>query len=265
MHPMLLLVFECGVIGLAAGVLGGLAGIGGSLVILPALHLFLREQSPNTHHLYMAAAMTVNIAVSLPAALRHHRMGAVRLDLMRTLLVSTLVFMVVGVLVGNMVSGDRLRLFLAGFLLLYCLFNLWRVISGTPETGREFERATRGRLLFSGGCTGFIGGLLGLGGGTMLVPMLQMLSKVELRQAIATSSAVICITSVVGAGLKLVTLGSLGESVRNALLLAGIMTPTAMVGGVIGASLTHALPVNAVRVIVTSLLLASAARLAGLV
>ncbi len=54
-------------IGLVAGLVGGLAGIGGSIIMLPALGLFLGYKTParTEHHLYMASAMTVNILVAL--------------------------------------------------------------------------------------------------------------------------------------------------------------------------------------------------------
>jgi len=232
------------------------------MVILPALHLVFGDEPGNIHHLYMAAAMTVNIAVSIPAARRHHKQKAIRTDLLATLLASTGVAMVAGVLFGNLVSGDRLKLALAGFLALYCVFNIVRLIRNSPEHAPEHERTSTANLIISGAGTGLVGGLLGLGGGVLLVPMLQALCRVPLRNAIATSSAIICMTAAIGAGLKVVTL-PLGLSPTHALALAALMSPTAILGGYIGAHLTHALPVRVVRAVVTVLLLVAAGRLAG--
>lgn len=255
-------MLQTGGIGLGAGLLGGLAGVGGSMVMLPALHLVFGDRPDSIHHLYMAAAMTVNIAVSLPAASRHRRQGAVRSDLLPTLLISTGAAIVLGVLVGNLIRGDRLKLILAGFIGVYCLFNLVRLIRNPPEHPPEHERTGTGMLVLSGGLTGFAGGLLGLGGGVLLVPMLQMACRVPLRQSIATSSAVICLTAIVGAGLKLASLPGLGQSPWAALALALAMAPTAVLGGHLGAHLTHALPLRLVRAIVTLLLMVAASRLA---
>lgn len=255
-------LLDAAIIGLVAGVLGGLAGIGGSMIMLPALHWVFGEDSETTHHLYMAAAMSVNVAVAFPAAVRHHRRGAIRKELLPTLLSTTLIFMVVGVLTGNLAPGAVLRNGLAVFLAIYCAFNIWRLFSRS-NIDVNGERTTRPRLLISGGLTGFVGGVLGLGGGVMLVPALQMLCRVRLKQAIATSSAVICVTALVGAGLKMATLATLGESWQDAALLALAMAPTAMIGGALGANLTHRLPTRMVRLIVTVLLLVAAARLAG--
>ncbi len=262
MQLSLLELGEAGVIGLAAGVLGGLAGIGGSMIMLPALHWVFGEKDSHTHHMYMAAAMAVNVFVSFPAAMRHHRNGAVRRDLLGALVPMTLVSMVVGVLTGNLFNGEVLKIGLALFLLAYCSFNVWRLMSKTGIDA-EGQRTTRTRLLISALMTGFVGGLLGLGGGVMLVPALQMICRVPLKQAIATSSAVICVTAILGAAVKMASLPSLDQSVSDALLLAVVMAPTAMLGGVIGAQLTHVLPTRTVRLLVTVLLLVAAARLSG--
>lgn len=233
------------------------------MIMLPALHLTFGDEPESIHHLYMAAAMTVNVAVSVPAATRHHRHRAIRTDLLPMLLVSTAAAIVVGVLVGNRVPGNRLKLLLAGFVGLYCIFNVVRLVRRTPEHPREAERTSRLNLVISGAGTGLIGGLLGLGGGVLLVPMLQMLCRVPLRASIATSSAVICLTAVVGAGLKLASLADLGQSARQALVLALLMAPTAVLGGHLGARLTHALPIRAVRLFITVALAYAAWRLAA--
>ena len=60
-------------IGLLAGLLGGLLGIGGSIVMIPAMTEVLGPDQ----HLYQAAAMTVNFFVVVPAVIRHSRAGAI--------------------------------------------------------------------------------------------------------------------------------------------------------------------------------------------
>lgn len=258
-------------IGLVAGLLGGLAGIGGSLFILPALHIAFGpslfgepEGRPEIHHMYMAAAMTVNIAVSLPASIQHHRAGAVRVPFLRYLLPASVAAILVGVSVSNLFRGDALRFILAVFLLLYCGWNL-RLIARPRRrkfTGEgRVERAGPARLVSSGAATGLAGGILGLGGGFLLVPLLQIVCNVRLKNAIATSSAVICVTAAVGATLKIVTLPEHGESIADAALYAALMTPTAILGALAGARLVHVMPVVTVRIIITALIFAAATRL----
>ncbi len=247
-------------LGVIAGLLGGLAGVGGSMVMLPGLHMIFGDEPASVHHLYMASAMTVNVAVAFPAAIKHHRAKAVRTDLLPVLIGTTLAGIVAGVLVSNQVNGNVLRYLLAAFIFSYCAMNLRRIISGHQEHVAGASPSTR-HLAISGAVTGFVGGLLGLGGGVLLVPMLQILCRLPLRQSIATSSAVICITAVAGAGLKLGTLHEHSQSWAWALLLAALMAPTAIVASLVGAGLTHSLPVKTVRAVITVLLMVVAVRL----
>jgi uncharacterized membrane protein YfcA len=91
--------------------------------------------------------------------------------------------------------------------------------------------------------------------------MLQVLCRLPLRQSIATSAAVICVTAPIGAGVKIATLHTHQRSIGDALLLAALMAPTAVIGSRIGAGLTHSLPIRGVRFAVTLLLFVAALNL----
>ncbi len=254
-------------LGFLAGALGGLAGVGGSMLMLPGLHFLLDRPgiSPEVHHLYMAAALVTNIFVALPAAIQHGRAGAVRRDLVPTLLISSMTVIVVGVLLSNVIKGDSLRLGLACFIAAYCVFNVWRVFRKTADPAAGTGKPSTGSLWCYGGATGLIGGLLGLGGGVLLVPVLQILGRVGLRESIATSSSVIWLTALVGATLKVATIGGLGFSILEVGKLVACLAPTAVVGSIIGAKLTHALPLTAVRLAITGVLIVAALKLADLI
>ncbi|MFG0284306.1 MAG: sulfite exporter TauE/SafE family protein [Phycisphaerales bacterium JB039] len=252
-------------IGLAAGLLGGLAGVGGSMVMIPGLALTLRDPDPGSaQHVYMGAAMMVNIIVALPAAVRHHKAGAVRFDAVRIILPVMMVTIIAGVLVSNRIHGERLRQFLAIFIAGYSVYTILRLLRKHPEPTAAHERVTGGRLGAIGGITGLIAGLLGIGGGVLMVPMLQVFCRLPIRNAIAVSSAVMVMSAVIGASLKVATLGpEHGRSALEAFWLAAAMAPTAFVGAWMGASLTHRLPLVAVKLAVAALLLVVAAKLAG--
>jgi uncharacterized membrane protein YfcA len=253
-------------IGVTAGVLGGLSGIGGSLVMLPALAILLHDPEPDSaQHLYMAAAMCVNVLVAVPATIRHHRARVVRVDLVRYLLPAMLLAIVAGVLLSNQVRGTHLRHVLAAFIAAYCVKNLALLALGRREAFAGRERAGPARLVPIGAFNGVVAGLLGIGGGVLMVPMLQVFCRVPVRQAIATSSAVMVFTAAVGATVKVSTLDRHERLVVDALGLAVAMGPAAVVGSFIGASLVHALPVRVVRGAVSVALLAASAKMAGLI
>lgn len=254
-------------IGLCAGGIGGLAGIGGSLVMLPGLGLVLGYDEPDRarQHLYMAAAMAVNVLVALPATREHQKAGVIRKDIVKVVMPSMAVAIVAGTLLSNLINGHVLTRILAGFIAAYCGLNFYRIFRRHQEKGLAPEHRTpaRGGLAATGIASGLVGGLLGLGGGVVMVPMLQMLCGIPLRMAIGTSSAVMCLTGAIGAAVKLGGLGSHGQHLIDAVQLVVVMGPGAMLGAMLGARLTHYLPLNAVRGVVSVLLLASAVKLAG--
>ncbi|QYU67762.1 TSUP family transporter [Leptolyngbya sp. 15MV] len=141
--------------------------------------------------------------------------------------------------------------------------NIARAIRPRPERvfGQD-QRPGTGTLVGIGSTAGVMGGVLGVGGGVVMVPMLQLLGKVPLRLAIGASSASMILSALVGAALKFGTLGHHGQSASLAGLYALVMAPTAVLGADLGARLTHALPLRLVRVILSVLLLAAAWRLA---
>lgn len=251
-------------IGLTAGILGGLAGIGGSMIMLPGLALLLGYHDPqhSEQHVYMAAAMCVNVLVSIPAAWRHARAGVVRTDLVKIILPAMAVAIIVGVLLSNRFDGWFLMLLLAVFISAYSFVNLWRLVRRRPPNTGDDERSSSPRLVGIGAAAGLIGGLLGLGGGVVMVPMLQVFARVPLRQCIGTSSSIMWLTAIIGAVMKLATLGQVGHAADEALWLVLAMGPAAVLGGMLGATLVHKLPLNVVRGAVAVLLLIAAIRIA---
>ena len=113
-------------------------------------------------------------------------------------------------------------------------------------------------------------GLLGIGGGAIAVPVAQVVCRLPLRQCIGASAAVMCLTAGVGAALKLGTLsdvttetGALADW-KIAAAIVACLAPMALLGGFIGAGLTHRLPLREIRIVFSVVLLVVAARLSGL-
>ncbi len=259
-------IILAGLIGLAAGVVGGLSGIGGSMVMLPGLAIVFGYAGDPTHgrqHLYQAAAMAVNVVVAGAAAMEHHRAGTVRRDLVVGLLPAMAAGMIAGVLISNQVDGRTLARILAAFIACYCLYSLWRALLPHHDDPRGPERTSRVKTSIVGSLAGLVGGLVGLGGGVVTVPALQVLERIPLRQAISASAATMWMTALIGSAIKLGSLPSLGQSPVDALVLIGAMAPCAVGGAIMGARLTHGLPLRAVRLVVSLLLLLAAARMAG--
>jgi len=257
--------------GMVAGLLGGLLGIGGSVIMIPAMVWIFESvlAKPENVHQYQGAAMIVNFLLAGASVIRHREAKAIYVNVWKYLAPAALAGIALGV------GISRLRIFtgeneyymraIFGVLLVYvAAYNIWKMRSGHSEgiSAEEAERVSRATKAGVGFPTGFAAGLLGIGGGAFAVPALQLVLRLPLRNAIATSATTIFSVSWFGAVIKNSSLGSDGTVVRS-LVLAGILAPTAVIGSYIGGRLTHVLPLRIVRGAFIGLMIVAAAKMFG--
>jgi uncharacterized membrane protein YfcA len=117
-------------------------------------------------------------------------------------------------------------------------------------TGLAFVAA----LVAFGVVTGAASGLLGVGGGTLMVPFLTLAAGMSQHSAEATSLLVVLPTAIVGSlVLRRRGIGDLGLALRVGALGA--------VGGILGALLALALPGHVLRIVFACFLLLVSVRL----
>jgi uncharacterized membrane protein YfcA len=250
-------------IGFGGGMLGGLVGIGGSLVMIPALTIvYGRDQQ-----LYQAAAMVVNAVVATTATRRHAIAGAIKRRVVFRMVPAAVACVLIGVWASNHLDQRWLQLCFGGFMLYVALQEIRSMLSG--RTGGESGSPREGRLALAGvgGATGFVSGLLGIGGGGVAVPMLRGLCRLPLREAIAASAAVMLVSATAGAIAKNTTFASIdaagaGRGLSASLTLAAILAPTGMLGAWVGASLTHRLNLPTIRIAFIALMVIGGVRMA---
>ncbi len=260
------------IIGLGAGLLGGMLGVGGSIIIIPAMTEVLGPDQ----HLYQAAAMIVNFFVVVPAVYQHRRAGAINRTTVARLVPLAVLAVVVGVGVSELPvfagGGEAyLRGVFGGFLLIVGGYELYRLLPRVRERIPPATACTSGN-----GCTspigwrraalvalptGLVAGLLGVGGGLLAVPLQGRLLHIPMRVAIANSAAVISATSLIGASAKNYAYLAAHEYTMKPLVLAAVLIPTAMIGSLMGSRLTHRLPVRTIKSAFLILLILAAMRL----
>lgn len=252
--------------GAVAGVLGGLLGVGGAVIMIPAMVWILHW--PNAMHQYQAAAMIVVPLLVLPSIPVHRRNRAIWSDLLAWMVPPALLGTAGGVLLSYrpMLSGDNtiyMNYLMGAFFAYVAGQNILKLLDGQKHEGLDHQAVLAfpwWRKGAVGMLMGIAAGLLSVGGGAVAVPAQQSILRMPLRNAIATSAAAILFTGLVGAVMKNAMLGPNGQW-QTSLLLAGLLTPTAMLGSYIGSHLTHKLPLMWVRLAFIIMLLASAARL----
>jgi uncharacterized membrane protein YfcA len=266
-------VFALLAVGLLAGVAGGLLGVGGGIVMIPAMALLLGDPwGRDSFHAYNLASITASIVLSIPAAVRHSRARAVVYGMLPGILPLALVGVVGGVLLAGQLTGQHthtLKRIFGGFLegvVLVSALQEWRSARGEPHLCGSCPLPTRRTLigLIVGFPAGLIAGLLGVGGGIWAVPAQSLLLGVRIRQAIATSTVmivVVALTTSIGLSISLSRLGNDPPLHEVAWSLTLWLTPGALIGGWCGAGLTHRLPVRWLRYIFQALLAATGVKL----
>ncbi|MGY0505640.1 sulfite exporter TauE/SafE family protein [Luteimonas sp. e5] len=176
------------VLGAAAGVLAGLLGVGGGLVLVAALAWLLPGQGVPVEaamHAALATSLASIVFTAASSAFAHARRGSV--------LWPTWGWLVPGLLLGGwwgsalavQVDGRWLRWGVA----LYCVLAAAQMLLAKPRRDLGTTRAPRGPAMSAaGGGIGLVSALVGIGGGSMTVPLLTWLGVAPVR-AVATSSA----------------------------------------------------------------------------
>ncbi len=247
---------EFALTGVFAGFLAGYLGIGGGLVLVPALSwIFSRDPAtaPVAVQMAVATSLATMLFSSLSSVLAHQRRGAIEWPLVRLLLPGLLVGALIGTVIADRISSATLGTVFGVFALLIGL----QLLRGSTRTG---NRPLPGR--FSSGIVGLaigsISSLLGIGGGSMTVPWFLWHGQ-QTRIAIATAAA--CGYPIAVAG----TLGFmlLGDRISGSAML-GYVNLQALAGvalfSVLGAPLGvaavhHSKPLLAKRVFAVFLLL----------
>ena len=165
------MIFAMLVTGAFAGVLAGLLGVGGGIVIVPVLYFVLQGMGvgPTTAiRVATGTSLLVIIPTSIASVRSHHKRGNVDWDLIRR----WWPFMVAGVVVGSLVAiwakGDFISATFGVIALLVAVNMLLR--PKAPPLARSLPGLPgQGAMA---GAIGFFSVMVGIGGGTLGVPML---------------------------------------------------------------------------------------------
>ncbi|MEK7286909.1 MAG: sulfite exporter TauE/SafE family protein [Nitrospirota bacterium] len=220
-----------GSIGAVAGLLAGLFGIGGAVVIVPAL-IFSFELSgmgPESAKFAIGTSMAAIIFTGLSSSFTHYKKNAIDFEA----LYAIAPFIVIGTLIGSDLAGK------IESPLLKRYFGFLEIAVAVMMFFRLPEREERGVsaiwrwvvYVIGGLLIGTISSLLGIAGGTLSVPLLVLLLHRRTQIAVGTSSAI---------GVIIAFFGTIGFIVQGRQFLSDItfgyvMPQTALLIGIVGA------------------------------
>ncbi|MDE4304733.1 sulfite exporter TauE/SafE family protein [Phaeobacter gallaeciensis] len=259
--PLVAVAAGSGIIG---GVLAGLLGVGGGIVIVPALYfaLSLTGMEPAlTMQVAVGTSLSTIVFTSLSSGYGHYKKGAIDMALLRLWAPSILVGVVIGGVLGGIVSGQVLIAVFATVAVIVALDMILRKAQDS-DTPRSFSKPVWAAL---GVVAGSISAMMGIGGGTVCVPMLNFLGY-DIRKAVGTSAAIGFIIGVPGALIYMATgfdsegLPPFSLGYVN-LLLAAVIIPLSTTFARVGVKLAHSIPRRALRLSFGLFLLITSARM----
>jgi uncharacterized membrane protein YfcA len=259
------LIIELLALGCISGFLAGLLGIGGGMLLVPALTFIATVQGfPADYVVKMAVATSLAtiLFTSLSSVRAHHQRGAVRWGVVKLLAPGIVAGSLLGAQIARLLSTRTLALVFAVFV-TYSAVQMF--IDKKPKPSRQLPQGAG--MFGSGTVIGTLSSLVGAGGGFISVPFMAW-CNVPIHTAVATSAALgfpIALAGTIGylyAGWKLqgVPGGSFGYLYLPALAL---VAATSVVFAPFGARAAHKLNVRQLKRAFACLLFVLAAYMAS--
>jgi hypothetical protein len=227
------------ILALVSGLFGGLVGLGGGLVLVPLLTLFLGVPITTA----IPASQVAVVATAMGGTGRYLREGQVDLGLVMRAALVTMVGAMVGARLGVLVPVRVLEISFA-MLIFVVAAKLFRRRRETEPAGSP-QVAKAGFLFMA---AGLVAGMLGVGGGILNVPAIRLALRRPMITAVAASSMMIAFTGAAGAAVY-ARAGHLDWR------LAMACTTGAFVGGLWGAHLGSRLSSATLQTIFTVIIL----------
>jgi len=265
MNSMLLLL----VMGVGAGVLGAILGIGGGMIITPVLTIMMGLDIKYA----IGASIISVIATSSGSTIAYLKDDMLNLRVAMFLEIATTVGAIMGALLVGMFSSNFLYV-LFGFFLLYSSYNMIRklfdkkgevvytekggIVEKFKLASTYYDKAEKKQIDYSmknvpGGfvmmwAAGLASGLLGIGSGAFKVIAMDTIMKMPLKPSSATSNLMMGVTAAASATVYFFN-GSIRPDIAAPLAIG------VLVGATIGARLMQVLKPRVIRMIFIPIIL----------
>ena len=261
-------VFFLIIIGIFVGISSGLLGVGGGFLMVP-LQLFLLSSIGVSPDLALRISLGTSLAIIIPTALVgvHTHYAELKQILKPGIFIG--IFGMIGGILGGLSSvhihASILEAILGIFLILIAIY----MIVNKNSENQKFNIKLNWRIAgFFGLAIGFLSGLLGLGGGIFLIPVLIFLLGFSLIEAIGISSIFISLSSIGGTVSYIITgagINSFPYSIGYiSLINFGVIAIFSIPFAFVGAKLAHKFPEKNLKLIFAILLIYIGIKLLGI-
>ncbi len=231
------------VLGAVTGVTAGMFGIGGGILLVPALTLVFDAYGlahPYGVHMAIATSLAIIFCTSLVSVYAHHARGAVRWPIVLALTPGLLVGSWIGPGIASELSAAALSTVFAIFVFASAL-RMW--FNAAAPASRELPEWPLMSLV--GALIGTVSGIVGGGGGFLSVPYMTW-CNVAMHNAIATSAALVFPIALIGTFSNVYhgwSLAGLPEHSLGLVYLPALVTVAlaSILGAPVGVRVAHSL------------------------
>ena len=192
-----------------AGFMAGLLGVGGGIIMVPALYYaftVLDFDIATRMHISVGTSLAIIVPTSIISAKTHMEHKAVDVNLVK----SFGIFIVLGVIGGTFLAVNlRTSDFILFFSIMAFIVGLFFIFFRDKflENPKKIKDSIKN---ISGVAVGFISVLLGIGGGSLMVPFMRTFGY-DIRKSIGTASAIGILIAISGT----ITMITGGEIINN--------------------------------------------------
>ena len=255
------------VTGIGVGFAGGLLGVGGAFIMTPVQYMVFTSMGIPAD-IAIKLAFGTSLMVILPTAAsgawRHHEEEAVWWKAALVMGGCGLACALGGATLASSLPGATLKIVFGAVALAAGV----GMLIPRPEASRDEPKNNPWPWLAGGVPIGLVSGLTGLGGGVIAVPIMVMALKFKVHDAVATSLAVVMITSIGGiVGYIVNGLGVPGLPAHSLgyvhLQSWALLASTSIAMAQVGARTAHRLPARKLRYIFIGVMFYMGLRMLG--
>lgn len=253
--------------GIVVGFGCGLLGVGGCFIMIPVQYWVLTSMGYDPH-ISILVAFGTNLAVVLPTALSgtygHNKKGVVRWNAAIPMGLAGFFGAFIGAYIATLIPGDYLKIIFGAVILLSAV----RMLTAKPPKVDENPVNNIIIFLLWGIPIGILSGIIGIGGGVVLIPIMVLALHFKMHEAVGTSTALMAFTALGGtiayiiygfsvAGLPEYSLGYLNLLQWVLLAVPGIIMAQA------GVRVAHKLPAKQLKYVFIAVMIYMGLKMTG--
>jgi len=247
-NQLITLIIVLAIAAAASGFIAGLLGIGGGILMVPALYYafsVLNFDENIIMHLSLGTSLAIIIPTSIMSAKTHYKFKAVNFDLIKSFGLPVVIGIFIGTFMATNLRTVQLLLMFSIFSFFVGLFFIFirEKMGEKPKSVGAFIKSITGAFM------GFMSVPLGIGGGSLGVPFMRLFGY-PIKEAIGTSAAIGFIISVFGAS-SMAFSGLMFSDIAAPLSVGYVnipgflvFVPVTMTMAPIGARLVHSIDKN---------------------